>query len=227
MKFLPAFCVFGAVLCTSGADAASAPGDAWSYRVINAYNGEVRGNVRFRVEKSDADRVALAVTPDQPALGTARTDVYTARGLGVRQPLINHDMPVEYEFAEPYPAYDFPLDAGKSWSTRVNATIPASGRKASVRVDGSVLGTERITVPAGVFDTVKIGRRIYAGDFEGGRSETNIVETEWYAPSLGRAVKLDRSSSYMDQQRCSDEMSPCRPVRGDWFVYELVDAGAR
>lgn len=192
--------------------------------MINAYNGEVRGSVRYRVEKTDVDRVALAVTPDQPALGTARTDVYTAAGLGVRQPLINHDQPVEYEFAQPYPAYDFPLDAGKSWSARVEATNPASGRKATVRVDGDVIGMERVTVPAGAFDAVKIRRRIYAGDFEGARSETNIVETEWYAPSLGRAVKLDRNSSFMDQQRCSDEMSPCRPVRGDWFVYELVDA---
>lgn len=227
MKFMPAFCFFAVVLSAPGAGAAPAPGDTWSYRVINAYNGETRGSVRYRVEKADADRVALAVTPDQPALGSARTDVYTAAGLGVRQPLINHDQPVEYEFAQPYPAYDFPLENGKSWSTRVEATNAANGRKASVRVDGSVLGTERITVPAGAFDTVKIRRRIYAGDFEGARSETNIVETEWYAPSLGRAVKLDRDSSYMDQQRCSDEMSPCRPVRGDWFLFELVEAGGR
>ncbi len=36
--------------------------------------------------------------------------------------MINHDQPVEYEFAQPYPAYDFPLDVGKTWSLRVNAT---------------------------------------------------------------------------------------------------------
>lgn len=216
-----------ALLFAVPAGAANAPGDTWAYRVTNAYNGEVRGSVQYRVEKVDADRVAVAVTTDQPSLGTPRTDIVTANGLWVRHPLTNHDQPVVYEFAQPYPAYDFPLDTGKSWSTRVNATNSVNGKRARVRVDGDVLGTEQIVVPAGSFDTVKIRRRIYAGDFEGSRSETNIIETEWYAPSLGRAVKLDRNSSFMDQQRCSDEMSPCSPVRGDWFVFELVDAGRR
>jgi len=96
-----------------------------------------------------------------------------------------------------------------------------------VRVDGNVLGSERVTVPAGAFDTFKIRRRIYAGDFDGPRSQTNITETEWYAPALGRAVRLERNSEFMDQNRCSDEMSSCTPVRGDWFLFELVDAGAK
>jgi hypothetical protein len=88
-----------------------------------------------------------------------------------------------------------------------------------------VLGSEQVSVPAGSFDTIKIQRRVYAGDFDGPRSETHIVETEWYAPALGRAVRLERNSSFMDQNRCSDEMSSCTPVRGDWSLYELVEAG--
>ena len=96
-----------------------------------------------------------------------------------------------------------------------------------MRVDGDVLGTERVTVPAGAFDTIKIRRRIYGGDFDGSRSETNIVETEWYAPSLQRAVRLERNSGYMDQARCTDEMSACTPVRGDWLLFELVQSGKK
>lgn len=202
-------------------------GDTWAYRVINAYNGETRGSVQFRVEKVDADRIAVAMSADPVSLGTPRTEIYTADGRWLRHTLTSHDQPVEYEFAQPYPAYDFPLDNGKSWSTRVQATNPANGRRARIRVDGDVLGTERVTVPAGAFDTIKIRRRIYGGDFEGSRSETNIVETEWYAPALQRAVKLERNSGYMDQARCTDEMSACTPVRGDWLVFELVQSSAK
>jgi hypothetical protein len=115
-----------------------------------------------------------------------------------------------------------PLDSGKSWSTRVSATNPASGRRTSVRVDGDVLGTERITTPAGAFDTIKITRKVYAGDWETFTMETNIVETDWYAPALGRPVRTERNSSYMDQQRCGKPAGACTPVRGDWFVFELV-----
>ena len=207
--------------------AAPAAGDAWAYRVANGYNQEVRGRVQYRVDKVEAGRVAVAVTTDVAVLGRARTEVYTPDGNWLAHPLINHDQPVDYEFAQPYPAYVFPLATGQSWSQRVNAVNPASGRRASVRVDGEVLGTERITVPAGAFDTIKLRRRIYAGDWDGSRAETNITEIEWYAPALGRAVRIDTNSSFMDQARCSDEMSACTPRRGDWHIFELVEASTK
>ena len=222
-----AACILIAFLCPAPAGAAPAAGDSWSYRVVNRYNGEVRGNVQYRVDKVDADRVAVAVSSDPPALGLPRTEIYTADGRWIRHALINHDQQVVYDFQQPYPAYDFPLTDGKAWSSRVNAVNPANGRSARVRVDGDVLGSERVTVPAGAFDTFKIRRRIYAGDFDGPRSQTNITETEWYAPALGRAVRLERNSEFMDQNRCSDEMSACTPMRGDWLLFELVDAGAK
>jgi hypothetical protein len=213
-----------ALASADDATAAPAAGDSWAYRVVNRYNGEVRGNVQYRVDKVDADRVAVAVSSDNTALGLPRTDLYTSDGRWLKHPLINHDQPVDYVFSQPYPAYEFPLTPGKSWSSRVSATNPLTGRRANVRVDGEVLGTEKVSTPAGAFETLKIKRRIYAGDFEGPRSETNIVETEWYSPALGRAVRLERNSGYMDQNRCSDEMSSCTPVRGDWSLFELVAA---
>jgi hypothetical protein len=215
-----------AAAVAGGAAAAPAAGDTWAYRVANGYNNEVRGRVQYRVDKVDAGRIAMAVTTDAAALGGARTEVYTPDGNWLTHPLVNHGQPVEYEFAQPYPAYVFPLDSGKSWSLRVNATNPATGKRVSVRVDGEVLGTERLTVPAGAFDTIKVRRRTYAGDWGDSRAETHITEIEWYAPALGRAVRTDSNSNHMDQGRCSDEMSACTPVRGDWNIFELVDAGA-
>jgi hypothetical protein len=213
------------VASAAGANAPIA-GDYWAYRVANGYNNETRGKIQYRVEKVEADRISVLATADSPVLGGQHTVVYTPDGNWVRHPLINHGQLVDYAFAEPYPAYQFPLDPGKSWSLRVNAINPATGRKASVRVDGEVLGSERITVPAGAYDTIKVRRRTYAGDGEGQRAETNITETEWYAPALGRAVRRESNSGYMDQQRCSDEMSACTPVRGDWNIFELVEIGA-
>ncbi len=204
--------------------AAPAVGDTYVYRVTNAYNNEVQGQVTYRVDKVDAGQVTLSVTTDRPSLGTPHTDVLASDANWLRHPLINHDMPVEYDFSPAFPAYVAPLDAGQSWSTRVNATNPASGRRNSVRVDGDVVGSERITTPAGAFDTIKIKRRVYAGDWEAFRNETNIAETEWFAPALGLAVKTDRNSGYIDQQRCAARLA-CTPRRGDWFVYELVSYG--
>ena len=213
-----------AMLCPRAASAAPAAGDVYVYRVINAYNSEIQGSITYRVDQVDPDRIVMTVTADRPALGPARTEVYTTNGNWLRHPLINHDQLVEYEFAQAYPAYEFPLELGKSWSVRVPALHPASGQRNSVRVDGEVLGTERIVTPAGSFDTIKIRRRVYAGDRDAFRFETTIVETDWYAPALGRPVRTDSNSSYMDPSRCG--RGPCVPVRGDWNVFELIEARA-
>ena len=202
--------------------AAPAPGDTYVYRVINAYNGEVVGQVAYRVDKVDAGQVTVSATPDRPALGLPHTDILANDGNWLRHPLINHDKPVEYTYSPAFPAYVAPLNAGQSWSIRVSATTPASGRPNSVRVDGDVVGSERITTPAGSFDTIKIKRRVYAGDWEAFTMETNIVETDWFAPALGRSVRTDRNSSYMDPQKCGHPAPACTPVRGDWHVFELV-----
>ena len=148
--------------------------------------------------------------------------MYTREGNWLRHPVINHDQPVEYEFAQAYPAYVFPLATGDCWSVRVDAVDPATGRRNNVRVDGEVLGTERIITAAGAFDTIKIRRKVYAGDWEGFRRETNITEIDWYAPALGRPVRSESNSSYLDPSRCG--RGACRPVRGDWNVFELVEA---
>jgi hypothetical protein len=212
------------LLCPRAASAAPAAGDVYVYRVANGYNNEVQGRITYRVDQVGPDRIVMAVTTDVPALGLARTEVYTRDGNWLRHPLTNHDQPVEYEFAPPYPAYVFPLVTGASWSERMPAFNPASGQRNSVRVDGEVLGAERVVTPAGSFDTIKVRRRTYAGDWDGFRYETNIDETDWYAPALGRPVKSESKSGYMQPSRCG--RSPCRPIRGDWNLFELIETSA-
>ena len=211
-----------ALVVAGAAAAAPAVGDTYVYRVINVYNNEARGQVTYRVDKVDADSVTISVSPDTVELGAPHTDIFTRDDNWLRHPLINHDVPVEYTFSPAYPAYSAPLDTGKSWSVRVNATNPDSGRRNSVRVDADVLGSEHITTPAGAFDTIKVQRRVYAGDWDSFIYETNIVETDWYAPALGRAVRTERNSGYIDTQKCGKLGGGCSQVRGDWHVFELV-----
>jgi hypothetical protein len=210
------------VLGAAGLAGAALPatGDVYVYRVINGYNNEVRGHVRYRVESVDAQRVTFAVAADPAVLDVARTEIYAADGNWLRHAVTNHDQPVDYEFSPAYPAYDFPLDAGKSWSMRVDATQPVTGRRASVRVDGAVVGSERISVPAGTFDTIKLRRYVYAGDWDGFRQPTTITENEWYSPALGRAVKSESKSEYVDIGRSRSKGSQW--TRGDWIVMELT-----
>lgn len=197
-----------------------AVGDTWVYRVSNGYNNEARGQIRYQVEKVDAGRAVTSATPDDPYLGQAYTVVYTQQGNWLRHPVASHGQSVERDFATAYPAYVFPLEPNKSWSLRVNATDPATGRRNSVRVDGKVLGAERIRVPAGEFDTIRIRRLVYGGDWDGFLGETHTHETDWYAPALGRPVRTESNSEWRDMASCGKHGCPW--MRGDWNVYELV-----
>lgn len=207
------------VILAAGAAAGTlaATGDTYVYRVSNGYNSEVRGKISYRVEKADADRIEVSVTTDTPSVGAARTEIYTKDGNWLRHPLVNHDQYRDYDFSSALPVY---AESG-TWSVRVNATDAATGRRNSVRVDGEVVGRERITVPAGSFDTIKITRRVYAGDWDGFMRETNIVETDWYVPALGRPVRRESKSSWQDLSRCA--RGGCPWFRGDWNVLELAE----
>jgi hypothetical protein len=209
------------VLSANTAAASLATGDTFVFRVFNGYNNEVRGQIQYHIDRIDADRIAESVSPGVPALGLPRAEIYTKEGNWLRHTLTNHDQLVEYEFSPPFPAYVFPLESSKSWSLRVTATNPATGRRNSVRVDGEVLGNERITTPAGTFDTIKVTRRVYAGDWAGFLAETHIIETDWYAPALGRPVKSNSKSAWNDTSRCMDD-GGCG-FDGDWNISELME----
>lgn len=202
----------------------AAPGDVWVYRVINAYNRETVGHVRHeRAAASTAQREVLAVTVDDRALGLDRTEMVAPGGQWLRRPLDNHGIPVEYDFfSTPLPAVQATLATGQSWSARVPARVAGETRNRSVRVDGRVLAAERIRVPAGEFDTLKIDRVIYPGDSDYFISETRIYEIDWYAPALGRSVRTETRSTWRDTRSGCRRAEHCT-FRGDWHVYELIE----
>jgi hypothetical protein len=200
--------------------AQAAAGDTFVYRVVDGYSSEPRGQISYRVDSADAGRVVMSVFTERSGSKLAATEIYTPDGNWLRHPVVNRDRGVDYEFSQAYPNYDMPLDNGKQWSGRVNAVNPATGLLRSVRVDAEVIGTERVRVPAGEFDTIKIRRTVYAGDGEYRLGETTIFETDWFAPALGRSVRVARKSGYIDTSRGREN----RAVRGDWDIYELVSA---
>jgi hypothetical protein len=218
-----ALALFEATLpLTSLAAPSPAVGDSYVYRFVNGYTKEVRGQLLCHVDKVDSNTIIVSVTPDSAAAGLQRTEIYTKEGNWLKHQVESHGGQAEYEFGTAYPAYVFPLDPGKSWSVRVNATVAGERKTRSVGVDGTVLGSERIRVPGGEFDTIKIRRVVYAGDWDYFLTETNIVEYEWYAPVLGRAVRTEVRSEYYDWRRSR----PFQQQRGDWNVFELVEVRA-
>ena len=164
----------------------------------------------------EPQRISVQVTHDGEPAGT---QMFTRDWNWLEKPMTNLQ---NFRYSPPYAALPFPLEAGKTWQAYVQATDPATGKTNRVRIDGDVLGWERVKVPAGEFDALKVRRLVYAGNHDYDRGEEHIVEFDWYAPRLGQAVKQVRSSKYLDKRQGCDRRHCDNWVRNDWSVTELV-----
>jgi len=210
-----------------------AVGDNWTYRVRDAYTGIERGTERYTVDQTSGGHVVLTVAP---ASGGEQTHVYDSQLNWLKRPATNLQ---EFSYSPAYPAYNFPLTPGKTWQTRLSATDPADGKSYPVRVDGRVVGWERVKVPAGEFDTLKIQRVVYFGYWVGAvRGNSQIIEYEWYAPAVKQSVRREAQSQYrnvlgaintgfvrVDVDDGSDD-GP-RYIDEDWLVSELMSYSVR
>jgi hypothetical protein len=135
------------------------------------------------------------------------------------QPLVALPGIHPYAFSPPYPELPAQLEPGVSWSGETVAKNDVTGRSMRIKVTGKVAGHERVRVPAGEFDTLRIDRVTYLDDENDSHSPTRVTESEWYAPAVGRSIKYSTKSEYYEKV---DKDGPQKPVPGEWTIYELV-----
>ena len=167
-------------------------GDAWTYRVRDGFTGLHRGEQREEVTAIDGDIVTVRITG-----AIERGDgvhIYDREWNWLRRPATNLQT---FEYRPAYQAFDFPLEPGKRWRQRLIATDPEDGRRFPVWIDGTVQGWERVKVPAGEFDALKVERRVYFEYWEYAvRGRSQIHELEWYAPMAKHSAKREMRSRY-------------------------------
>jgi len=207
---------------------AIAAGDNWIYRVRDGFTGLPRSDQRNEVTRVGGDRIEVSGTVE---LGDG-TQVYDREWNWLRRPATDLQT---FEYSPAYQAFSFPLTAGKTWRAEATATDPRDGRRFPVNIEGRVLGWERVKVPAGEFDALKIERRVFIGYWESTfRGNSVIQEYEWYAPAVKWAVKREAMASYLSYVGENSEHSGFLRVgdgdqsggpkflRDDWLIYELA-----
>jgi hypothetical protein len=193
-------------------------GDYWEYAVRDGYTGIPQGIFRYEVAQVQADRVVVTLTND----GVPRDTLIFAPGWNARELPVTAQQRFRYEPS--YEAFSYPLEPGKTWRMSVNATDVATGRHFRTYVRGKVIGWERVKVPAGEFDALKVQRQVFAGNMEGYQTQEEISQTDWYVPSVRRAVLTQTSSQHFDTSRGGGDGGGEYPlrIRGDWLIGELV-----
>ncbi|HET7158612.1 MAG TPA: hypothetical protein VFI62_06430 [Burkholderiales bacterium] len=193
-------------------------GDYWDYTVRDGYTGLPRGIYRYQVANADAERVVVQLIHEERLLDTL---IYAPGWNGRELPLTNTQ---RFRYEPTYVAYPYPLTPGKTWYTVVRATDTQTGRQFNTHVKGKILGWERISVPAGQFDALKIQREVFAGNMQGFKTQEEISEIDWYVPSARRAVRTQAHSQHFDTSRGGSDGGGEYPerVRGDFLISELT-----
>jgi hypothetical protein len=90
----------------------------------------------------------------------------------------------------------FPLEVGKTWDTKYEWMNPR-GHHGRMELSFKVGAPERVTVPAGTFDTVPIDARGYWYNLTTGASGA-AVEKRWYAPLAKSVIRRTWVTRYAD-----------------------------
>lgn len=83
----------------------------------------------------------------------------------------------KFSYSELFPRIKFPLTGGKSWSWEGKEIM--ENETNTITLTANVVGSERIKVPAGTFETMRVETIIKSS------SSSNNIVNEWYAKNIG------------------------------------------
>ena len=169
-------------------------GDTWTFDHIDGWKKE-RDYTSVTTVVSLEDNGSRTETITRTDNGIVATNTRTK---DLNQMI--RDTPSGKFIATPYiPTFSFPLEAGKTWEQEVaNTRSRDLSRKVIWQAQGKVIGWEKVTVPAGTFDALKV---VIKGYYRGSDAHNSWsgerTDTVWYVPEARRYVKW----IYMDVPR--------------------------
>ena len=157
--------------------AALRPGDAWEYSIVDGFTGRRRSAV-YRVDRVDAGEVVYN--------GGARAETLEGQVVRIVSP-IGGDMD---SLSPPGGWLTRELWLRARWNIKFQGNDPEFQR--SLDLQGVVQGNQKISTPAGDFDTIVVSYSGW-GRREGQINSFVVLKVDvklWYAPALRRVVRF-------------------------------------
>lgn len=162
-------------------------GDTWTYSLRHKLSSAP--DSQYVVSVTAAEPTQTIAKWQNPVLHESGTLVFDADANlidNTRDPAM-----VTYHATPAFPGYQWPLSVGETWQ-RAFEYVVSGGRQYRATLTSQVTGPERVTVPAGTFDTYKITRKLDYQGFNGTNSwagSESIVS--WYAPQVKSFVRSE------------------------------------
>jgi hypothetical protein len=187
-----------------------AAGQRWTYRRYNVYNGQLLATEVEEVAEVGPQVIVRRTTTQGESLPEERQGAW---GQLLRDPV--WDLAQSYE--APVPLWPQALRSGASASVQTQYRLDAPSYRLWINVYATVQGWERLRVPAGSFDTLRVERLIRFNHVEEYRNNCLRHDTLWLVPAIGRWAARETQGEYL--------LIGSRPalVHEDHFRWELSD----
>lgn len=166
-------------------------GQSWRYALINRYNGERIREVTARVATVNPE-LRVELTDDQ---GRRLPDEVYDRAWQIRQEPIYNETLV---FDEAIPLLPAQLAVGARRVTNTRYRLSGEGTPHPWQVRLVSRHWERIQVPAGQFDALRVDRHIDFEHHDLFRRGSRRVDTLWYSPAANRWVMREWTGYYLE-----------------------------
>ena len=196
-------------------------GDRWVYEGQDGFRAPVRWQETHEVVAVGPQGTTVRIVASGDGIDVQRTEQWIAPGLVERGAVYGFETK---RFDPPLSRYSYPLVPGMQWSQRVRDANAARGPYGPIDRYTTVGGYERITTPAGTFDTIRLRVLMRLDDETFWRTPTDCNYFVWYAPALGIAVREERDAEYREK---SDPAVPMAMVRVQHATLTLVSMTRR
>lgn len=187
-------------------------GERWRYAQIDVYSGARQAEIACEVIEL-APRLRVRLTDSR---GTPRPDEIYADAWRVLQEPFYDFLQV---FEQPVPLLPDVLAAGESSRLDTSYGVPQTpGERYAWQQRLHAAQWERVRVPAGEFDALRIERYIRLDHPDPRRLYPVRRDRLWYAPAVNRWVRREWTGEYRGPGARRGA-----PMREDWVAWELLE----
>jgi len=181
--------LFGVGNLAHAADVVSQPtvhvGDVWKYNRMDGFTNEVLHEyVRRVVAVSDSEITIRQETKGQEGVVIIAYD-----------PFWNVIDDGSFKYEPSNGINSFPAIIGKVMKKEYRVKNLKTGSFAACRVSGQYVGWEKVTVPAGTFNALRLEDEIECRGTDAEAAINRTAHKSWYAPVVNRLVRMEEQTT--------------------------------
>jgi hypothetical protein len=190
-------------------------GDRWTYHGDDGFRVKTEWDETHEVTAIGPEGITVRIDA-KGGMSVARTELWSAPGQVKVGAVYDNET---RRFSGPMERYDFPLAPGKSWNQWVRNFNEFTKETGEINRYVRVGGWEKVAVPAGSFDAVKMQVLMRLDDGTFWRWPTTCNYTVWYAPAARAVVRAELDAQYAEKD---GGLEGGAEVRTQHTVVELV-----